>query len=239
MSLTNVQCRNDLLSKLGIETIADASDLALQDVAVAMSAAMQVLQTAGEDFFTREELTLTLAAGTALYNISANVQAIIGPVLWNGTKPLRALDGLGEIDQFARIFLGQSAYGVGDDGDPIAYNVTFRKSGSTGDICAVTIQLAPAPAAPAGTLVLDVINGAVSYVVADLDDTTVIPVAQNYAESVFLPIARMLVTRSSQFSRPDLLPQLTEDYQRAMQRLGLAGGFPNVEQPSPPRRVKS
>jgi hypothetical protein len=62
-------------------------------------------------------------------------------------------------------------------------------------------------------------------------------VAQNYTESVFLPIARMLVTRSSQFSRPDLRPQLTEDFQRAMGLLSTVGGFPNAQQGELPREV--
>jgi hypothetical protein len=69
--------------------------------------------------------------------------------------------------------------------------------------------------------------------------TAYLPVAQNYSESILLPIARMLVTRSSQFSRPDLLPQLTEDYKTAMQRLGLAGGWPNARQPLPERKVEA
>lgn len=237
MSLTIVQARNDLLSKLGIENAAEASALALQDVVVAINGAMQMLQTAGQDYFTRQRLTLTLAAGTAVYNVPLSLQAVIGPVRWNGTKPLRALTSQGEYDQFARMFLGEEEYGVGDDGDPVAYWPDYLRNGTVGDICAVTINLAPAPAAPAGTLVVDVINDAPSYVVADLPNATVLPVAQNYAESIFLPIARMLVTRSSQFSRPDILGQLESDANTAMARLGLSGGFPNVSQPGPERAV--
>ena len=238
MSLQIVQARNDLLSKLGIEDAAAASALALQDVVVALNAALQMLQTAGEEYFTKEVLTLTLAAGTAIYNVPASVQSVIGPVRWNNTKPLRALESQGEYDQFARIFLGETAYGVGDDGDPVAYWVEYERNGTAGDIVKVTINLAPAPLNPAGTLVVDIVNDAPNYVVADLTSTAYLPVAQNYAESILLPIARMLVTRSSQFSRPDLLSQLTEDYKVAMQRLGLSGGFPNVRQNLPPRTVE-
>lgn len=238
MSLQIVQARNDLLSKLGIEDAAAASALALQDVVVALNAALQMLQTAGEEYFTKEVLTLTLAAGTAIYNVPANVQSVIGPVRWNNTKPLRALESQGEYDQFARIFLGETSYGVGDDGDPVAYWVEYERNGTAGDIVKVTINLAPAPLNPAGTLVVDIVNDAPNYVVADLTSTAYLPVAQNYAESILLPIARMLVTRSSQFSRPDLLSQLTEDFKLAMQNLGLSGGFPNVRQNLPPRTVE-
>jgi hypothetical protein len=237
MSLTLVQARNDLLSKCGVENATLASALLLQDVVVAINGAMQMLQTAGQDYFTRQRLTITLSAGTAVYTVPASLQSVLGPVRWNDSKPLRALDSIGEYDQFARAFLGESEYGVGEDGDPIAYWVDYLRSGTTGDICAVTIQLAPAPAAPAGYIVAEVVNDAPSYVVADLSSSTVLPVAQNYTESIFLPIARMLVTRSSQFSRPDILDQLTSDAGVAMQRLGFSGGFPNAAAPTPERAV--
>lgn len=237
--LTIVQARNDLLSKLGIPDISLATPLILQDVVVAINGAMQMLQTAGEDFFTREEMTITLGVGTAVYTIAKSIQSVIGPVRWNNTKPLRALTSEGEYDQFARIFLGQSAYGVGDTGIPTAYFVKYLRSGSAGDICAVSIKLAPAPASPAGTLTLEVVNDAPSYVVADLANTTDLPVAQNYTESIFLPIARMLVTRSSQFSRPELFAQLQGDGERAMAVLGINGGFPNAKQQTVEREVQA
>ncbi len=235
MSLTIAQARDDLLSKLGIELAADADALTLQDVVVAINGAMQMLQTAGQDYFTREELTLTLSAGTSTYNVPRTLQAVLGPVRWNDTKPLDSLASQGEIDQYSRIFGSGQDYGAGSAGDPEAYWVRYLRSGTSGEICLASITLAPAPASPAGTLVLEIVNDAPAYAVSDLSSTTVLPVAQNYTESIFLPIARMLVTRSSQFSRPDILPQLTTDYQVAMQTLGLAGGFPNAEQPEPSR----
>ncbi len=238
MPLTIVQARNDLLSKLGIEDATTASALELQDVVVAINGAMQMLQTAGQDYFTRQIVTLTLAAGTSIYNVPASMQAVLGPARWNDLKPLRALTSEGELDQFARIFRGLDVYGVGPDGDPIAYFVKYLRTANPGDICGITVRLAPAPAAPPGTLVIEIVNDAVSYVVADLSSTTPLPVAQNYTESIFLPIARMLITRSSTFSRPNLLEQLTADGMRAMQTIGVSGGFPNVEQPGPERKTE-
>jgi hypothetical protein len=238
MPLTVKQAANDLLSKLGIEGSDPslASALAQQDVVIALNGAMQMLQTAGQDFFTRAQVTLTLSVGTSIYWIPATIQAVLGPVLWNASKPLRALTSLGEFDQFARIFQGGSAYGAGS-GEPVAYFVEFLRNGTSGDICQPVMKVAPAPTSPAGTLAFDVVNDAVSYAVADLTSTNTLPVAQSYTESVFLPIARMLVTRSSQFSRPDLLAQLTSDYQLAMTKLSTVGGFPNAEQPTPTPRA--
>lgn len=235
--LTVAQAAGDLFSKLGGLTYATADAQTKQDVVVALNWAMQVLQTAGQDYFTRESITMNLSAGTAAYTIPASAQAILGPLKWN-TKPLRALESQSEYDQFARTYLGSAAYGVGDDGDPIAYWPRFTRNGTTGDIVNVEILLAPAPTIPAGTMVFDVVNDAVSYVVADLTSSAVLPVAQNYTESIFLPLARMAVTRSQQFSRPDLLDSLTKDGQVALQRLGFAGGFPNMEQPAPPRTTQ-
>jgi len=231
MSLTISQAYSDLLSKLGIESQAGVSTLVQTDCVIAINGALQVLQTAGEEYFTRETITLTLAAGTAAYVIPASVQSVIGPVRYNDEIPLKGLTSRGEYDQFDRIFLGETDYGAAA-GTPIAYWPESIRSGSSGDIVRTTIYLAPAPSG-AGTLVVEVVNDAPTYTISNLADSTVLPVAQNYTESIFLPIARMLVTRSSQFSRPDLLAQLTEDYQRAMATLGLAGGFPVAGQPVP------
>lgn len=238
MSLTIAQAYADLLSKLGIESTVDVPDLVQQDCVIAINGAMQMLQTAGQDFITRQELTITLSAGTAIYTIPASAQAVLGPVRWNNVKPLRGLTSEGELDQFARIFLGGSAYGGGEDGDPVAYFVKYLRQGTVGNVSAISIRLAPAPASPAGTLVAEIAGISPEYTIDDLDDTTELPVAQGYTESVFLPIARMLITRSSQFSRPDLLAQLTSDYQMAMTKLGTVGGFPNEEQPAPPRTTE-
>lgn len=228
MPLTIVQARNDLLSKLGFPDASLASALVLQDVAVAMNGAFQFLQTAGERFFTQEEITLTLAAGTAAYVISQNVQSVIGPVRLNDEIPLKGLESRGELDEFDRIFLGATDYGVAA-GTPMAYYPDFTRNGTTGDIVRCTIHFAPAPST-SGTAVVQVVNDAPGITVAELDDTTALPVAQNYTESVFLPIARYLVTRSSQFSRRELLEQLTADYERALATLGNAGGFAPTEQ---------
>lgn len=236
MSLTVIQARNDLLSKLGIEDAAEASALTLQDVVVAINGAGQMLQTAGEEYFTKERLTVGIYAGTSIYPIQRNIQSVIGNALLDDEKPLRGLESEGQYNEFDRIFLGGTDYGPGV-GIPKAYWVDYTKEGDSGDICDINLWFAPTPE-DAGTVKIDVVMDWVNYVVADLDSTEELPVAQNYTESIFLPIARMLVTRSSQFSRPDLLAQLTADATRAMEALGVSGGFPNETQPRPPRETK-
>ena len=234
--LNIVQVRNDLLSKLSIEDPTLATALSLQDCVIAINQALQVLQTAGQDFFTREKITLPFAAGTALFQMTKTVQTIIGPARWNDSISLRALVSRGELDQFDRIYFGSVTYGVAV-GVPMAYWVENLRDGNSGDIDLINIYLAPKPDT-AGNLVLEIINDAPSYTTADFTaGTAILPVAQNYTESVFLPLARMFVTRSSVFSRPDIVPQLQTDYDRAIATLADVGGFPNAVQPKPPREV--
>jgi hypothetical protein len=237
MSLDITKVRDDLLSKLGIEDANSAPTLALQDCVIAINSAMQVLNTAGQDYFTRDHLTVTLSAGTAKYELAQSVQAVIGPIRLNDTTPLSALESRGEYDQFDRIFLGVSDFGAAE-GVPMAYWVENVRRPTGEDIDQINIWLAPQPTgANPGSIALEVVNDAPNYKVSDLSTSVALPVAQKYTETIFLPIARMFITRSSQFSRPDILVQLTADYQMAMTRLGLAGGFPNVDQPQPPRKV--
>jgi hypothetical protein len=238
MSLQIIQVANDLLSKLGIEgsdpTLAPA--LAQQDVIVAINAALQQLQAAGEDYFTRTRITQNIQAGTSIYPLALGTQAVLGNMRLNDVKPLRAIASRGELDQYDRIFLGSSTYGQAT-GIPSAYWVQNQVSGSPqSDIDQISIYLAPVPNSN-GNITFDAIAGAPSYTVANIGSTALLPVAHEYTESIFLPIARMLVTRSSQFSRPDLLEQLTADAEVAMQRLGATGGFPNVQPRNPGREV--
>jgi len=236
MPLTIAQVRDDLLSKLGIDDSADASALALQDCLIAINGALQILQIAGEDFFTREQIVLPFVAGTAFYTLPEDVQTVIGPARWNDVTPLSAMESRGELDQYDRIYLGTSDQGT-SEGDPFAYWVENVRNGNSGDINQVRIWLAPRPAI-AGDLYVDVVHDAPTYDIADFSaGTAVLPVAQNYCESVFLPVARILVTNSSLFSRPDIMPGLQRDYDRAAKTLADVGGFPNAVQDTPPRKV--
>lgn len=229
MPLTIAQTYVDLLSKLGIESTAGVTALVQQDCVIAINGAMQMLQTAGERYFTQQGIALTLGAGTAAYVISQSVQSVIGPLRLNDSIPLRALTSRGEYDEFDRIFLGDTSYGAAL-GTPLAYWPEFNRSGTAGDITRVTIYFAPTPNA-AGTCFVQVVNDAPAYDATNLDDTTELPVAQDYTESIFLPIARYLIMMSHQFSRPDIRAQIEADYQVARQTLGLAGGFPLAGEP--------
>lgn len=237
MPLQIVQARNDLLSKLGIEDASVATQLMLQDVAVALNGALQTLQGAGQDYFTREIVTGTFAAGSTVIPLGSTIQTVIGPVeVTSGPnigQVLSALQSEGEYSQYARI------YGDSDDfpipaGEPVAYWVENLRSGTAGDIVQINLRPVPVPTS-SRTFRIEVVKDAPAYGVADLTSTNYLPVAQSYAEAILLPIARLNITRSSQFGRPDLLRSIEQDARVAYERLGMSGGFPQVASPQPPR----
>jgi hypothetical protein len=215
----------------------------LQDVLIALNAALQTLQTAGQDYFTREVLSGTFYAGTTTVTLAASVQSVLGPVRIttgpNAGQNLSALQSRGEYDQFARIFGDSTSFSL-PLGEPTSYWIENLRNGSaTGEINKISVRPVPVPSSNR-SFEIEVVNDAPNYVVADLSSsTTVLPVAQNYAESILLPIARLNITRSSQFSRPELLEQITADATVALAKLGLAGGFPVEKTPAPPRETKA
>ena len=237
MGLTVTQAANDLLSKLGIEGSdpTQAPALAQQDVVIALNQAGQIIQRAGQDYFTRSKQTITLSAGTAMYALPQTVQAILGPLRLNNAVPMSALLSRGELDQFDRIFLGSASYGAAQ-GVPIAYWPEYLSNGNTaGDIEQINIYFAPVPGSNPGFVVAEVVDAWVPLTLAT--GTALLPVAKEYAESILLPIARKFITRSSQFSRQDLKEQLEADGDAALASLGTAGGFPDAQQPEPARAV--
>ena len=231
------QVSNDLLSKLGIEDPTLATALMQQDIAIAVNQALQTLQTAGQDYFLRQKISVNITTGVQEYTVSQAIQAVLGPVRLNDSKPLRALLSRGELDQFDRIFESLATYGAAL-GEPIAYWIESLNNGAgTGNIDQINVYLAPTPSAN-GSIVIEVVETPPSYSATDVSvGTAILPVPQGYIDSLVLPLARMFVTRSSQFSRPDILPLLTADFQMAMQRLGLAGGFPMAVQDEPERKT--
>lgn len=232
--LTINQTRDDLLSKLSFPDPSIAPAQALDDCWQAMNAALQVLQTAGEVFFTRTQEVLSFTAGTGMVAMPQSVQSVIGPARWNDSVPLRALISRGELDQFDRIYFGSDTFGAAQ-GQPMAYFIEDVRAGNEGEIVQSNMYLAPVPDADC-TVTIDVVPDAPMYSLADFTPgTALIPVAQNYTESVFLPIARMFITRSAYWSRPDIVPSLQADYDRAMVHLSAVGGFPPVTHPDPKR----
>lgn len=223
--LRKVDVRDDLLRKLGIESSGSASASMLADVLEAMNHAQQMLWMAGPGYFTRSKLGLTLVNGTSEYTLADTVQSVLGPLRLASGRTLRALESRAELDNFGLLYLGQTSATVAA-GTPLAYFVeTLFQAGN--DPAQIKVHVVPAPnSGAAGAATLDGVTECTRFAdAADIAGTDVLPVAQQYSESLFLPIARKALTRSTYFSATQLREQIEADYAEAMALLGRAGGY--------------
>lgn len=236
--LSIVAVRDDLLRKLGVESAAAASDGMLADVLEAMNHAQQTLWTAGPDYFRRSQINVSLTNGTRTYSLADSVQAVLGPVRLPSGRTLRALESRAELDNFAMLYLGATEPGMAT-GTPMAYFVEHLHQAGA-DPVKINLHVVPAPdSSAAGTAVVEGVSECTRFEDADLESTDPLPVAQQYAESLFLPIARKALTRSTYFSATDLQKKIDEDFAEAMQTLGLAGGFPPAAGAKEAREVEA
>lgn len=223
--LRKVDVRDYLLRTLGIESSANANAGMLADVLAAMNYANQTLWTAGPDYFTRAQIAVTLIAGTASYTLANTIQSVLGPMKLPSGRTLRPLESRAELDNFGLLYLGQTEAGV-DEGVPLAYFIeSLNQTGN--DPVLLKLHVVPAPsAAEAGAATLDGVSECTIFASTDLAATDVLPVAQQYVESLFLPIARKHVAGSTYFSAANLLKGIEADFDAAMGTLRRAGGFP-------------
>lgn len=217
MGLTVAQIVADLRNKLGVASGADA------DCIGALNWALQTLAKAGADYFRREAIEVTLIAAQSAYVLAASVQEVLGPVTTEGRRLLRALSDYSEVETFGTVYLGQQDAELAN-GAPLAFHVRSTRA-DAGDAHAVTLYVVPAPDAAAVTahspLKVDGVKTCPRYAEADVESTTVVPVADGYCESLLLPLARLHITRSHLFSDFDNLPRIQEDAALAMRTIGI------------------
>lgn len=223
MSLTVAQAYDDLRRKLGVMT-GEASPAGVDaDVVSAMNWALQTMWKAGSDYFTREAISVTLIVGQASYALATTTQAVLGPVKTSAGQLLRAVEDFGDVQNFALLYLGQASAPM-LNGAPLAYHVRNSRVDANNPHL-VTLYVMPAPDAAAVTahspLSVDGVKVCKTYTVADIALTDAIQVADGYAESLFLPLARLQITRSHLFSQADNLARIQADAAMAMRTLGI------------------
>lgn len=218
--LTVRKAFDDLLLLVGIEIASNAPMYIRERVLNDINATMQVMQTSGEDYFLREDVNITLPQGQVEFQLSGDIQSIIGPVKTADGYSLHEVQTHGEIDKFVQMYLGQNA--LGQTGKPLAYYVhPMRDNSGDGDAMIMNVIFAPTPDADY-QLALHVVKVAQIFTYADLsDETKLIPVVHKYAQSVFLPLARYSVMTCPWFRRPELAAAITADYHRALNILGV------------------
>jgi hypothetical protein len=219
----------DALAVVGLYNPAGAPafmrDRALGDI----NGALQLMQLAGEDFYSREETTITIPADSISVTLDASIQRVLEPVTLEFGGALIALTTRSQFQDFGALYMGTIAPLVA--GTPMAYFIEGTRSGMA-DSVSLRLYVVPTPEEPA-TLILPVIKAALTYTVADLADSSLIPpVPHKYHESILRPLVRYGMTTSSFYSESDAgrLPDLRSDYQRALSLLGMAA----PAMPAPP-----
>lgn len=158
--MTVRQIFDDLLSTLGVEN-PDTSPAVLRLSALSsITAALQLMQNAGEDFYGREEIPVALEAGTGSYDLPTEVQTVLGPARISSGKRLVALTSRSMLDQFAPLCMG-SLEDL-EQGTPIAYFVESLR-GSSLDTTEVSVSGAGLADANGTYSLLGVIDGETIY----------------------------------------------------------------------------
>jgi hypothetical protein len=225
MSLTIRDLYNDGMALLGIYNPDYAPQTARDHVLNDITAALQIMQLAGEDFYAREELELGLLPGIDAYDLPERVQQILEPARLAGGRSLMGLRTRSELDNFGSVFLG--SYDQIPNGSPLAYFVETLRDDAGADATQIKLHVTPAPA-ESDQIMLNVINDPPLYTAADLcGNSPTPPVPHKYHESILQPIVRMNVTTCDLYARNRAgFPMIEQGYLKALTLLGLADPRP-------------
>jgi hypothetical protein len=226
MSLTIRDLYNDGMALLGIYNPDYAPQTARNHVLNDITSALQIMQLAGEDFYSREELPIGLQAGVSVYSLPERVQQVLEPARLAGGRSLMGLRTRSELDNFGPVFLG--SYGSTPSGEPLAYFIETLRDDSGPDATQIKMHVTPPPATPV-ELMLNVINDPPVYTADDLcGESPTPPVPHKYHESVLQPIVRMNVTTCDLYARNRSgFPMIEQSYLKALTLLGLSDPRPN------------
>lgn len=219
----------DGMALLGIYDYTVAPTQTQNHVLNDLTAALQVMQLAGDDFYCRQEESVAVVAGTASYTLSATQKVLGVSRLASTGQPLIALQSRTQFDTFGKTYLGYT--GAIPQGTPLAYFIESSEPNAGNDSVGLTVNLVPTPPTN-DTLYLYVIPNAPTYALTDLTGGSppTPPVPHQYISSILLPIFRMYVTSCDLFGRnSDKLPAIQAQFENALSLLGLADPRPNTK----------
>jgi len=224
---------SDLAQAFGIPQFSTAPPFIQNRILIDINAAIQQMQNAGEDYYARQDLQVNLVADQEAYPLSDTIREVLDPArLDNGTL-LRKLTSRGQLYQFGQIFLDQLDNTVPSGASAFYYAQSVFRSADADEVDSV-VHFLPAPSASIASsrkAILAVIEQPNIFSMADLTaGTASIPVPQNYAESIFLPLARWNSTTSFLFYEKDKIPRYEQEYTRAVALLEQA----DPRRPKPP-----
>lgn len=222
MSLTIRDLFNDGMALLGIYNPDYSPQIARDHVLSDITAALQIMQMAGEEFYCKEEYPLPLQAGVSSYALEAGIQKVLEPArLDSSGATLINLRSRSQFDSFGPVYMGQDSV---ENAPPIAYYVDALRSQdeNSSNSSSITIRVVPTPSQD-DSLFLNIVRNAPSYTIEALANPPEPPTPHKYHESILLPLVRMNVTTCDLFARSaQRLPSIQADYYRALSLLGLA-----------------
>lgn len=226
---------SDIAQVWGFPAFSNVPPFGQERIRIDINMAIQQMQDCGEDFYGREEIEVTLVAGTSEYELANSVQSVLDPVKLLDETPLRKLTTRGQMLYYGQLFKNRLNNDV-PDGPPEAYFVeTLRETSDSEDNVRTIMHFLPAPTSGdlANKPVVPVIKVANLFSAAQLTaGTATLPVAHRYIESILLPLARYNATTCFLFYKGESMPKYETDYLRALQLLGAAD--PRRQQPKPP-----
>lgn len=178
----------------------------------------------GSDYWTNEVVTFTLDDGESSYELTNDIQSVIGPCRRSDTKrTLSPIKTIGELETFSTLYLdGESA------SEPLAYHVDRIKQSGV-DPAKCVIRVTPEVQGDSISFDIDVVKEAPRYTIDDL--SVQIPIPHRYAETLLIPIIRYSATSYFLFSSSDETQKKTidEEYAQARRSLGIADPNPVKE----------
>ena len=219
--MTAADLKSRLLRVVGVS--ASAPDYVVDAVVNAINHAFQVLWVdVPRDRrvpYTRRIDNITLGPGVSTAALGIDVQAVLPPVrVLPEKKPLMPAAHKSEVENYG-LYRG-NATGETTNAPPQVYYVESLHHAASN---AMTVSLIVAPTPALDTeIVLEVELLAPSFTHADLCAGKLVPVPNNYAESILLPIAAYhLATQSDWYNKPERLPGIEAEYTRAKARAGI------------------
>jgi len=221
MALDGEQIRDDLFRKLGLENPDNAPAYIRADASIAMSWAYQRIWSAPWDFFRKVQNNFNTVGGTQAYTLPQNVAEIVGPVRLNSNTHLNPITRRSDFDHYGTRFEGSTSL-ISGSGTPAAYHL-WRTNQAASDNVKIEMLLTPTPN-DAFTILYDAATEAPTVSKEDLcaDPGITIEIPHGYVESIFLPLARLGITRSHYFSSMDKLPLFQADAALALRDLKYA-----------------
>ena len=218
MALDGEQIRDDLFRKLDLENPENAPAYIRKDAAIAMSWAYQRIWSAPWDFFRKTSLDFTTVNGTEAYTLPQNIAEVIGPVEIQGNAHLDKITNRSDFDHFGTRFLGNTNL-TGGSGTPQAFHL-WATNQVASDNVKLEMLLTPTPD---DAYLIGYIAATEAPAVSpeDLcaDPGITIQIPHSYVESLFLPLARLAITRSHFFTSLDKLDLFKTDATLALRDL--------------------